>query len=171
MAFQDPHSYLWRNICALLKVDDPTIDYVTSRVGVGRGTVQRIQSGESSPRLDSLVTIARKLRVPVWQLLAPEARIGPACSQDASELAQAYDSLPLPLRRQLYIMVQIATHPERDPRDPRPSAAVGTSAPDERPTAEPSPGSGTPEPADSAEPSAETAPRVRARARRRQPLP
>lgn len=43
----DPRDYLWRNICALMGEESPSLDRVVERVKVGRGTVQRIRDGEA----------------------------------------------------------------------------------------------------------------------------
>lgn len=65
----DPKSYLWRNICALMRADDPSIDAVKARTKVGRGTVQRIKGGETSVGLDVIASIAGAFGVEPWQLL------------------------------------------------------------------------------------------------------
>ena len=80
--YREPKTFLWANICALMgygpDVAPPGIDAVKSRVGVGRGTVQRIREQSASTRLDGITTIAENLGVPVWRLLqdgsGPSAR-------------------------------------------------------------------------------------------------
>lgn len=72
MPAADPNTYLWRNICALMGAENPSIDVVTARVKVGRGTVQRIKEGNTGTRLDIVHAIAVALGVEVWQLLVPD---------------------------------------------------------------------------------------------------
>lgn len=72
MTTADPRSYLWDNICALMGVDDPSLDTVARRTKVGRGTVQRIKAGDTATRLSSLEKIARAFGIEVWQLLVRE---------------------------------------------------------------------------------------------------
>lgn len=91
---QDPRDYLWQNICDLLRLNNPSIDTVQRRVGVGRGTVQRIKERNAATRLDSLVDIAKKVSVPVWVLLHPRPKEKKAFSAAALSLAAEFDSLP-----------------------------------------------------------------------------
>jgi hypothetical protein len=80
--YREPRTFLWGNICALMgygpDVEEPSIDAVQERVGVGRGTVQRIRDENIGTRLNSIATIAESLGVPVWRLLqdggGPSAR-------------------------------------------------------------------------------------------------
>lgn len=68
----DPKSYLWDNLCALMRVDNPSVDAVQRKTKVGRGTIQRIKEGQTSVGLDNLDRIASAFQVSVWQLLVPE---------------------------------------------------------------------------------------------------
>lgn len=67
----DPKTYLWNNICALIGEASPSIDRVTEKTRVGRGTIQRIRGKSEEVRTDSLVAIASALGVEVWELLVP----------------------------------------------------------------------------------------------------
>lgn len=72
---KDPKTYLWDNICTLLGDSTPSIDKVAKAVKVGRGTIQRIQEGQTSVGLDVLRRIAAALKTEVWLLLrAPEEK-------------------------------------------------------------------------------------------------
>jgi hypothetical protein len=66
---------LWANICALLRMVDPSIDKVRAKLKVGRGTVQRIRDGDTGIRVGTLEVIAKACGVEAWQLLIPG--IGP----------------------------------------------------------------------------------------------
>ena len=74
VTWADPKTYLWKNICTLLRLTDPPIDAVQRLVKVGRGTVQRIKEGETSVGLDVITQIAANLRVEPWQLLVPDLK-------------------------------------------------------------------------------------------------
>jgi hypothetical protein len=70
----DPKKYLWKNICALMESPEgrePSIDDVTSRTKVGRGTVQRIKEGNTSCGLDVVTKISGAFGIEPWQLLVP----------------------------------------------------------------------------------------------------
>lgn len=69
MATADPRTYLWKNICALMLAEDPSLDAVVKRTKIGRGTVQRIKAGDTATRLSSLEAIAKAFGIEVWQLL------------------------------------------------------------------------------------------------------
>ena len=71
MATLDPKDYLWRNIAFLMKVEDPTIDAVQRKTGIGRGTAQRIMEGKTSVGIDVIRTIANSFGVEAWQLTHP----------------------------------------------------------------------------------------------------
>lgn len=78
MASTDPKTYLWQNICSLMGIDSPSIDAVTKRTKVGRGTIQRIKEGTTSVGVDNLAQIADAFDVEVWKLLAPNLEVAPA---------------------------------------------------------------------------------------------
>ena len=63
--------YIWKNICALMGEEDPSLDRVVERTGVGRGSLQRIRSGDASSRLATLEAVAKSFGLSVWQLLVP----------------------------------------------------------------------------------------------------
>lgn len=98
--FVDPKTVLWGNICRLAEIgEDPTIDAVHAKVGVGRGTVQRIKEGQAATRLSSLTSIAEKLGVPTWRLLQDKAdRTGAA-----DKLAQLCDEITDDRERERFI--------------------------------------------------------------------
>lgn len=52
-----------------------TIDAVTDRTGLGRGTVQRIKEGRTSVGTDVLVSIADAFEIDMPQLLAPNLKL------------------------------------------------------------------------------------------------
>lgn len=66
-----PNTFLWDNICRLL--GDPTLSIgkVERALGLSHTTTQRIREGETATRLSTLVQIATKLHIEVWQLLVP----------------------------------------------------------------------------------------------------
>jgi len=68
---KDPKTYLWRRICDLIGQESPSVDAVTKRLGIGRGTVQRIKEGETSVGTEKLVEIAKAFDLEVWELLKP----------------------------------------------------------------------------------------------------
>lgn len=67
----DPKTYLWENICALMRADDPSLDRAAKACKVGRGAVQRIKERDAATRLSSLQSIAGAFGIEVWQLLTP----------------------------------------------------------------------------------------------------
>ena len=71
MPADQPRPYLWQNICTLMGEDDPSLDRVVARTGVGRGSVQRIRSGEQGSQLATIEAIAKKFGIEPWQLLVP----------------------------------------------------------------------------------------------------
>lgn len=74
VAVTDPKTYLWQNICVLMK-GAATIDAVTEKTGVGRGTIQRIKEGRTSVGTDVLVSIADAFEIDIPQLLTPTVRL------------------------------------------------------------------------------------------------
>ena len=72
MAEPNERPYIWRNICTLMGMADPSLDKVAAHTGVGRGSLQRIRDGSASPQLSTLEAIARKFGLSVWQLLVPD---------------------------------------------------------------------------------------------------
>jgi transcriptional regulator with XRE-family HTH domain len=128
--YPDPQTYLWRNICALMGYAsgerEPSIDVVTARVGVGRGTVQRIKEGSAATRLDSLATIADKLGVPVWRLLQQDGALSPA----AIRAATLYDKIKREDDRKIVMhMLGALQRPEGVSIAAEPSSAVRTEMP------------------------------------------
>ena len=92
--FSDPKTFLWGNICRLAGIgESPSLDDVQARVGVGRGTVQRIKEGESATRLSSLTAIAEKLDVPTWRLLQDEAVSVPDAAKSVPSTGQSLDEM------------------------------------------------------------------------------
>lgn len=71
MAETTQPNVLWDNICALLRMTDPSIDKVQVKLKIGRGTVQRIRDGDTNVRVDTLQVIAKACGVEAWQLLIP----------------------------------------------------------------------------------------------------
>lgn len=107
MPATDPRSYLWTNICQLIGIEEPSLNDVQKRVGVGRGTVQRIKDGDTGTRIDSLAVIATKLGVEVWQLLHPTlGKSGAPLSAGAMEIATLYERLDPAARENLYRLLQ-----------------------------------------------------------------
>lgn len=130
MPFIDPRTVLWANICALLGHQPgdkaPSIDTVQRRVGVGRGTVQRIKEQSAATQLDSLITIAAKLGVPVWKLLQPASEVtAPAvASPRALAVAALFDQLS---PRDMQAVEALATNLQ--PEDATPVRAEPSAAP------------------------------------------
>ena len=79
---QDPKTYLWANICALMKEPTPSIDRAAKVLKIGRGTVQRIKEGQTSIGLDVLRDVAAALETEVWVLLSPPKTAGQAARPD-----------------------------------------------------------------------------------------
>ncbi len=71
MHTSDPNTYLWDNICRLLGDPNLSIGKAERALGLSHTTTQRIREGETATRLSTLVQIATKLRIEVWQLLVP----------------------------------------------------------------------------------------------------
>lgn len=98
----DPKTYLWANIEALMGGGSPSIDVVTKRVAVGRGTVQRIKGGENSTGTDVLVAIAKAFKIQVWELLTPASAAAAAAppaqhfglDQALAVIAMRFEKLP-----------------------------------------------------------------------------
>lgn len=63
---------LWENIVALMGVEDPSLNAIAQRTGVGRGNIQRIRDGENVT-LSTIESLARAFRVPAWQMLVPKS--------------------------------------------------------------------------------------------------
>lgn len=72
MRVTDPKTYLWHNICLLMKCNAPTVDAVQLKIKVGRGTVQRIKEGQTSIGTDTLLAIAEAFNLELWELLQPD---------------------------------------------------------------------------------------------------
>lgn len=70
---EQPSDYLWKNLCTLLGLKNPSIDKVKEKLGqkISRGTVQRIRDGDGHRSTDVLADIATALGIEVWQLLVP----------------------------------------------------------------------------------------------------
>lgn len=108
MPAEDPKDYLWRNICSLMGSDEPTVDSVQIRTGIGRGTVQRIKEGETSIGTDKLKQISEAFGLEVWQLLVPGLRLpdDPAADEHlisaaAMRLAVHFDDMLEPSQRKV----------------------------------------------------------------------
>lgn len=71
MATLDPTTYLWDNLCRLLGDPNMSIGRAERALGLSHTTTQRIREGETAIRLSTLVQIATKLNIEVWQLLVP----------------------------------------------------------------------------------------------------
>lgn len=71
MPTADPRTFLWANIAALMRTEDPTLDAVAAKTKIGRGTIQRIKEGEAATRISSLQSIAEAFDIEVWQFLVP----------------------------------------------------------------------------------------------------
>lgn len=67
----DPKSYLWENICRLMKGKPSTIRSIHEKTRIGLGSVQRIKEGQTSVGTDNLLAIAKAFNVEVWELLKP----------------------------------------------------------------------------------------------------
>lgn len=136
MPFIDPSSVLWENICRLMGYapgeKGPSIDAVQRRVGVGRGTVQRIKEKSAAAQLDSLTTIAAKLGVPVWKLLQPLDELPPPASH-VSARARVVAELFETLEPEDQMLVERICNNFQDPRGPLASRQA------EAPDAEPMP--------------------------------
>ena len=74
MLVTDPKTYLWRNICLLMKCESPTVDAVQLKTKVGRGTVQRIKEGQTSIGTDKLLAIAEAFDIELSDLLQPDLK-------------------------------------------------------------------------------------------------
>jgi len=72
MLVTNPKTYLWHNICLLMKCESPTVDAVQLKTKVGRGTVQRIKEGQTSIGTDKLLAIAEAFDLELWKLLQPD---------------------------------------------------------------------------------------------------
>ncbi|MBI4306811.1 MAG: helix-turn-helix transcriptional regulator [Chloroflexi bacterium] len=59
-----------------------TQEQVASVAGIGRVTLARIESGDQSPRLETLVSLAKALARPVQDLMLDSAEVGSASSVD-----------------------------------------------------------------------------------------
>ena len=67
----DPKTFLWGNVCALMGEEDPSLDRVARRTGVGRGNLQRMRDPEKGVEMRTLTAVAAGFRLQVWQLLVP----------------------------------------------------------------------------------------------------
>lgn len=126
MAFKDPRTFLWSNICSLMGAapqdKQPSIDAVKARVGVGRGTAQRIKAQSAATQLDNLTIIAGKLGVPVWRLLLPdeEAASAQPVSPQALEVARLFDQIDPAGQRIIMAMAHALQRPDAPPSDAPP---------------------------------------------------
>jgi len=69
---KQPSTYLWENICSLLRMKDPSVDAVKEQLkNVSRGTVQRAREQDGHRKTDQLALIAENFGIEVWQLLVP----------------------------------------------------------------------------------------------------
>ena len=91
MLVADPKTYLWQNICLLMKSESPTVDAVQLKTKVGRGTVQRIKEGQTSIGTDKLLAIAEAFDIKLSELLQPDLK--PQIQSTASTLPYPAPSL------------------------------------------------------------------------------
>lgn len=133
----DPHTYLWTNICKLLRKpsDSLSLDRAQELLGAPRSTIQKLraQGEDGTVQLKSLVTIADSLDVPIWQLLAPGAKLNHGLSDAAYELGRLYDSLPEDAKHLVYVMAHAARTKKLAASAPDLAADAGTPEPAERP--------------------------------------
>jgi transcriptional regulator with XRE-family HTH domain len=94
------------NIRRLMRAQGLTNYELAERAGVGRRTLTNLQSSDwpGSPRLDTLESIARVLRVKTWELCVPERELrerdnGQAIV-DHEALARIIEALDVALQRQ-----------------------------------------------------------------------
>lgn len=71
MSSLNPMPFLWKNICALMGSEAPSVDAVQKRVKVGRGIVQRIREDKTNVQVESIRAIAQAFGLEAWQLLVP----------------------------------------------------------------------------------------------------
>ena len=102
MLVTDPKTYLWHNICLLMKCDSPTVDAVQLKTKIGRGTVQRIKEGQTSIGTDKLLAIAEAFDIELSKLLQPDLKPqtpSPAPLPAAASLAETLAQLGELLQR------------------------------------------------------------------------
>lgn len=66
------HARLARNLCAVRKMRGMTQQDLASKTGIQRSNVCRMEKGKHSPRIDTLVRIAKALGVSVQNLVGSE---------------------------------------------------------------------------------------------------
>lgn len=67
----DPKTYLWSNIEALMGGTKRSLDMVHDRTKASRGSLQRLREAKTSVGIDLLVEIAKAFNIGVWDLLKP----------------------------------------------------------------------------------------------------
>lgn len=68
----DPKTYLWANVVALMRCgDDVSRAAVQRRTKLTPGTVQRLEEGQTNIGVDKLAKMAKAFNAEPWQLLIP----------------------------------------------------------------------------------------------------
>lgn len=97
-----------------------TLDQLSERSGVDRGTIHRIELDQVSPRLDTLERLCQALELSLPAFFAPEDPSGPACLERQMALLRGltarFGNLLMPIQGSLDLL---------DPAEPEPSRLAG----------------------------------------------
>lgn len=89
-----PRRILWRNLCALMGTQEPTIPALVKKTQVGQGTIQRIRDMDVSVGIDIVQRMAEQFGLDAWQLLAPLS-FDQDLPPDAMLIARKFNELPM----------------------------------------------------------------------------
>lgn len=103
----DPQGVLARNLTAAFEKRKLSARRVaaeikrTQGVSISNKTVSNMLNGEGNPQLESLMAVARHLRIPLWQLMCPSVGLSHFDETSVHELLEGYISLSEVGRRRI----------------------------------------------------------------------
>lgn len=106
----NPRNVLWRNVCALMGEERPTVDGVARRTKCSRGTIQRMRDGSTSIGIDILADVAAAFGVQPWHLLVPN--LDPRALPDLNRGAVRWPFHDVPLHVMTQLSAAQARHVE-----------------------------------------------------------
>lgn len=89
----EPAELLARNLKSAFKARGYSARSVAEAIGISNKTVSNMLNGVGSSQLDNLVAVAKHIRVPLWQLLAPTGELSQSQSNAMVEMFEALANL------------------------------------------------------------------------------
>lgn len=100
----------------------------TQGVSISNKTVSNMLNGEGNPQLESIIAVAKHLRIPLWQLLCPTVGISHFDETSVHDLLQDYVSLSEVGKRRIQRNLKGEVALEAQERVPAPLSADETLA-------------------------------------------